>query len=120
MYKGENPIKGVKLPILQNQRERFLKYDEANTALERIKERILDQLHDMALLLFIAGSGQEKYSISKGKTLILTMGLSMSSTQRTKKPRKAFMTKAVKEMLQIENQNHLMNICSKIGHTEGR
>ena len=36
-YDGKNPIKGVKLPVLQNQRERFLTYDEANLLLSELK-----------------------------------------------------------------------------------
>ncbi|MCP6756254.1 hypothetical protein NL533_32005, partial [Klebsiella pneumoniae] len=34
LHKGENPIKGVKMPSIQNQRERFLSREEAKTLLE--------------------------------------------------------------------------------------
>ena len=46
MYKGENPIKGVKMPTVQNQRQRFLSHDEADLLLTELSGTS-KQLHDM-------------------------------------------------------------------------
>jgi len=54
LYKGENPIKGVKMPSVHNQRERFLSYDEAKTLLEALKARS-QTLHDMATISLQCG-----------------------------------------------------------------
>src|SRR5690606_12569778 len=60
LYNDANPIKGVKLPTLQNQRERFLTFEEATLLLEALKleqsnnknpcEKKDPRLHDMALI----------------------------------------------------------------------
>ena len=46
MYKGENPIKGLKMPTLQNQRERFLSHEEANLLLEVLKKNLFPIARD--------------------------------------------------------------------------
>ena len=37
LYKGENPVIGVKMPVIQNRRERFLSRTEAETILKALK-----------------------------------------------------------------------------------
>jgi len=110
MYKGENPIKGVKLPTLQNQRERFLRYDEASLLLDELKidnnpmkkkpsEKKDPQLHDMALLSLHCGLRAGEIFNLKGQDLNFVNGLINISDPKNKENRKAFMTKAVKEVL---------------------
>jgi integrase len=110
MYNGENPIKGVKLPALQNQRERFLRYDEASLLLDELKidnnpmkkkpsEKKDPQLHDMALLSLHCGLRAGEIFNLKGQDLNFENGLINISDPKNKENRKAFMTEAVKETL---------------------
>ncbi len=39
LYEGPNPIKGFKMPVPQNQRERWLTKEEASLLLERLQEK---------------------------------------------------------------------------------
>ena len=48
-YYGPNPIRGVKLPTLNNRRERFLSHKEADHLLKELAKVSLP-VHDMALL----------------------------------------------------------------------
>jgi integrase len=109
MYKGENPIKGVKLPILQNQRERFLTYDQASLLLDELKvdqnrtrnpgDKKDPQLHDMALLSLHCGLRAGEIFNLKGQDLDFENGLINISDPKNKESRKAFMTEAVREAL---------------------
>ena len=109
MYKGDNPIKGVKLPTLQNQRERFLRYDEATVLLNDLRvdkskkknpgAKKDPQLHDMALLSLHCGLRAGEIFNIKGQDLDFENGLINISDPKNKVGRKAFMTNAVKDML---------------------
>lgn len=98
LYKGENPIKGVKMPILHNQRERFLSYDEAKILLDELGN-VSPQLHDMALLALHCGLRAGEIFNLKGQDLDFKNGLINISDPKNTEPRKAFMTESVKEML---------------------
>lgn len=98
MYKGENPIKGVKMPTLQNQRERFLSHEEANMLLSELK-KTSSQLHNMALLALHCGLRAGEIFNLKSQDLDFGNGLITISDPKNKESRKAFMTIAVKEML---------------------
>jgi len=98
MYKGDNPIKGVKLPTLQNQRERFLSYEEANKLLDELKSTS-KQLHDMALMSLHCGLRAGEIFNIKGQDLNFENELINISDPKNKEARKAFMTAAVKKML---------------------
>lgn len=99
MYKGENPIKGVKMPSLQNQRERFLSHEEANLLLSELKKKTSSQLHDMALLSLHCGLRAGEIFNLKSQDLDFQNGLITISDPKNKESRKAFMTNGVKEML---------------------
>jgi integrase len=98
LYKGDNPIKGVKLPTLQNQRERFLTYEEASTLLTELKD-VSEQLHDMALISLHCGLRVGEICNLKGQDLDLENSLINIANPKNKESRKAFMTNAVKEVL---------------------
>lgn len=98
LYKGENPIKGVKMPILQNQRERYLKYDEADLLLEELAKSS-GQTHDMALLSLHCGLRAGEIFNLKGQDLDFDNEVINISDPKNKESRKAFMTESVKEML---------------------
>ena len=114
MYNGENPIKGIKLPNLQNQRERFLRYDEASLLLDELKvdyssrkksvkknrtEKKDAQLHDMALISLHCGLRAGEIFNLKGQDLDFDNNLINISDPKNKESRKAYMTKAVKDAL---------------------
>lgn len=109
LHKGENPIKGVKLPTLQNQRERFLSYDEASLLLDELKvdnsrkrnpgDKKDPQLHDMALLSLHCGLRAGEIFNLKGQDLDFDNGLINISDPKNRESRKAFMTASVKEAL---------------------
>lgn len=109
MYKGENPIKGVKLPTLQNQRLRFLNYDEASLLLNELKvdlnrtknpgEKKDPQLHDMSLLSLHCGLRAGEIFNLKGQDLDFAHGLINISDPKNKESRKAYMTEAVRVAL---------------------
>jgi len=111
---GENPIKGVKLPNLQNQRERFLTYDEASFLLDELKTSYSSRkkpmkknlgdkkdplLHDMALLSLHCGLRAGEIFNLKGQDLNFENGLINISDPKNKESRKAYMTKAVSKAL---------------------
>jgi integrase len=98
VYQGNNPIKGIKLPTLQNQRGRFLSYEEANLLMEELNKKS-KQLHDMALLSLHCGLRAGEIFNLKGQDLDFENGLINISEPKNKENRKAFMTMAVKKML---------------------
>jgi len=97
-YRGENPIKNVKMPVLHNQRERYLKYDEADLLLEELAKSS-GQTHDMALLSLHCGLRAGEIFNLKGQDLDFDNEVINISDPKNKESRKAFMTESVKEML---------------------
>jgi len=98
IYDGDNPIKGVKMPTLQNQRQRFLSHDEANVLLADLETRS-KQLHDMALLSLHTGMRAGEIFNLKGQDIDIQNGIINISNPKNKETRKAYMTKTVKIML---------------------
>lgn len=99
LYKGENPTKGVKMPSVQNQRERFLSYEEAKTLLEALKARS-QTLHDMATISLHCGLRAGEIFQLKGQHIDLQNGFITISDPKNKQARKAYMTNAVKDILE--------------------
>jgi integrase len=97
LYKGMNPVKGVKLPTLQNQRERFLSYEEAGTLLKTLADRS-PIVHDMALLSLHTGMRAGEIFSLRCHDIDLRHELISIMDPKNKTPRRAHMTKAVKEM----------------------
>ena len=54
MFSGINPVRGVKMPKLNNERFRFLSHDEANSLLTLLKEKS-PIIHDMAYISLYTG-----------------------------------------------------------------
>ncbi len=98
MYEGTNPIKGVKMPTLQNQRERFLSFEEAKLLLVELK-KVSGQLHDIALLSLHTGLRAGEVFNLKGQDLDFENNLINISDPKNRESRKAHMTVAVKTML---------------------
>lgn len=98
LYQGENPVKKVTMPVLQNKRERFLSHDEANALLSTLKEKSL-QLHDICLLSLYCGLRMGEVLNLRGQDLDFENALIHISDPKNKHPRKAYMTSTIKEML---------------------
>jgi integrase len=99
IWKSENPIHGVKMPVCQNQRERFLSYEEADQLL-KILAKSSPLVHDMALVSLHCGLRFGEIAALRGHDLDLTNDLISITNPKNKSARKAYMTKAVKEMFQ--------------------
>ncbi len=98
LYKGDNPIKGVKMPVIKNQRDRFLSYDEADTLLTEL-EKTSKTVHDMALISLHCGLRAGEIFNLKGQDLNFENSIINIADPKNKESRKAYMTEAVKETL---------------------
>lgn len=98
LWKGENPIKGVKLPVPQNARERFLSHQEADTLLKALAE-VSQTVADMALMSLQTGMRAGEIFNLRGHDLDFENDLISITDPKNKSARKAYMTNAIKEML---------------------
>ena len=98
LYKADNPIKDVKIPKLQNERQRFLSHDEAEGLIANIKV-FSPQLADMALLSLHTGMRAGEVFNLKMHDLDFDNSLITISDAKNAESRKAYMTTAVKDML---------------------
>jgi len=99
MYQGGNPVKGVKMPTIQNERTRFLTREEAERLLKALSEMTRPDLHDMALLSLHTGMRAGEIFKLKGNDLDFNNELIKIIDPKNKKTRHAYMTKTVREML---------------------
>jgi len=96
-FKGVNPVKGLKMPIPQNERQRFLSPEEADLLLDNIKERSL-LWHDIAMLSLRTGMRASEIFRLKNQDLNFDAGTIFISDPKNKHPRYAYMTPAIKDM----------------------
>lgn len=99
LWKGENPIRMVKLPTLQNRRERYLSPEEAAVLLARLKERS-STTHDIALLSLRCGLRFGEIASLRAMDIDLDNNVINVADPKNKSSRKAFMTPAVKAVLE--------------------
>lgn len=98
-YNGSNPVQGVKMPVLQNQRMRFLTHEEANKLLAALAQMREKNLHDMALLSLHTGMRAGEIFNLKGNDLDFQNDLIRIIDPKNKSTRYAYMTKTIKVML---------------------
>lgn len=98
LYKADNPVKDVKMPKLQNDRQRFLSQDEAEGLLASVRV-LSDQLADMALLSLHTGMRAGEIFNIKMHDIDFDNDLITISDTKNAESRKAYMTSAVKDML---------------------
>lgn len=108
-YQGENPVKKVKKPVIQNARDRFLSIEEADILLKELKRdhrfkkeyRELEdpKLHDIALLSLHTGARASEIFNLKGQDIDFRNGLITLRDTKNKETRYAPMTEAAKAML---------------------
>ncbi|MBW1995685.1 MAG: site-specific integrase [Deltaproteobacteria bacterium] len=105
LYKGENPVKAVRMPVVQNQRQRFLSHEEAALLLKTLAAMRTPDLHDMALLSLHTGLRAGEIFGLKGYDLDFKNDLIRITDPKNKITRHAYMTTAVKEMLRRRRPN---------------
>ncbi len=109
LHQGPNPVTKVKKPVIQNARDRFLSFEEAEILLKELKHNIRykkeyreledPQLHDMALLSLHTGSRAGEIFKLKGFDINFdTQLITLRDTKNTE-TRHPPMTAAVQEML---------------------
>ncbi len=97
-YSGTNPVKGVKLPSLNNSRLRFLTHEEADSLLAGLA-KVSEILHDQALLSLHCGLRAGEIFNLQGQDLDFQNGVIRVTDPKNKESRAAYMTKAVRDML---------------------
>jgi integrase len=97
LFNGANPVKGVKMPVVQNQCDRFLTYQEAHSLLNELMKRS-PKAHDLALLALHTGMRRSEIFNLKWQDLDFQHDV-ISIFDAKSGNRKATMTDAVKEML---------------------
>jgi integrase len=98
LYDGINPVRGVKMPVIQNQRERFFSYDEAALLLNTLTNRS-KTLHSSSLLALHCGLRAGEIFNLKGQDLDFNNRLINIADPKNKRARKAFMTEDIFVML---------------------
>jgi len=98
LYDGPDPLKSVKMPVPQNQRERYLTHEEADLLLERLQEKS-PLWHDITMLGLHTGMRASEIFSLRGHDLDFDQELINIDDTKNKHPRKAVMTVAVKEIL---------------------
>jgi len=98
LHKGENPIKQVKIGRPNNQRERFLSFQEAETLLNELLQ-VSPLVHDIALLSLHTGMRAGEIFNLKGQELDFGNRLISIVDPKNRESRKAYMTDAVLAML---------------------
>jgi len=64
LFKGDNPVSKIKMPKIQNERQRFLSHDEAALLLDYLNKPALMQLRDIAIIsLFTACRAGEVFAL---------------------------------------------------------
>lgn len=108
MWDGENPTRKIKMPKLNNRRERFLTPTEAERLLGDL-EMVSDRLHDMSLLSLHTGMRAGEIFGLRWGDVDLDNKLIHIADPKSGEARKAFMTQAVAEALQARKngENHL-------------
>lgn len=99
LYQGGNPVQGVKMPTLQNQRARFLSHDEADKLLSALAEMTETTLHDMALLSLHTGMRAGEIFNLKSNDLDFENNIIRINDPKNKSTRHAYMTNVIKKML---------------------
>ncbi len=98
LHKGDNPIKAVKMPAIQNQRERFLSHEEATLLLDELN-KVSKTTHDITILSLYCGLRAGEIFNLKGHDLDFKNGIITILEPKNKKTRKAYMNATVREML---------------------
>jgi len=110
LYDGPNPVRGVKMPTVQNARDRFLSPEEAELLLKELRRNpyynkkyieLKDpKLHDISLLSLHTGARASEIFKLRGQDLDFKNELITLRDTKNTQTRYAPMTAPVKEMLE--------------------
>ena len=98
LYNGPNPVKGIKLPRIDNKRTRFLSHEEAQALLEELKRRS-PRTHDQALLSLYTGLRFGEITALRWADIDFEHNIIYVRDGKAGS-RQAYMTTGVKQMLQ--------------------
>lgn len=99
LWQGVNPIKKVKMPKLNNRRERYLTQDEAASLLEETKD-VSQQLHEMCFMSLCTGMRAGEIFGLKWGHCNFEEGIIHIADPKGGEARKVFMTNTIKSMLE--------------------
>jgi len=97
-YSGQNPVKMVSMPSLNNGRVRFLSFEEAKALLSELSKRS-QTTHDITLLALHTGLRAGEIFKLKAQDVDLGNGILRIMDAKNRASRAAYMTQDVKEML---------------------
>jgi integrase len=103
LWKGVNPIKGVKLPTLSNRREKFLTHQEADILLTKL-EKVSRQLWEMSLMGLHTGMRAGEICALRWGDVDFDNGMINIPDSKSGRPRHVFMTEMVKKILDEKEQ----------------
>lgn len=96
-YKGENPVSSVKLPQVNNRRERFLSREESQLLLIEL-EKVSYNFRNIAFLSLYTGLRAGEIFNLKWNHIDLENDLILLADSKSGRSRTAYMTKGVKNM----------------------
>ncbi len=109
LYQGPNPVKKVKMPIVQNARDRFLTFKEAKALLHELKRNVRfkkqyrelkdPKLHDITLLSLHTGARASEIFNIRGKDIDFLNGLIALRDTKNTETRYAPMTESIRKIL---------------------
>jgi integrase len=97
-FQGQHPLRGVKMPSLNNRRERFLSYEEADLLLKELWN-VSKSVHDQALLSLHCGLRAGEIFNLRGQDIDFQNGIIRIMDPKNKTNRTAYMTQATRERL---------------------
>jgi len=105
LWKGENPVKGVKLPSLNNSRVRFLSHEEARLLLDELRN-VSTQTYEISLLSLNTGMRAGEIFNLRWQDIDIENGLIHVADPKSGRSRKAYMTEMVKEMFAAKQRGN--------------
>lgn len=97
-YTGANPIRSVKMPTINNRRERFLSFEEAQILLEELNKGS-QTTYELALIALHTGLRAGEIFNLRKQDLDFENGIIRIMDPKNKSSRAAFMTDQTKELL---------------------
>lgn len=104
-YKGANPIKGVKLPSLNNKRERFLTHQEAGQLLKKLN-KVSYQLWEISLLSLHTGMRAGEICALRWADVDLDNGIINIPDSKSGRARHVYLSDTVKDMLSVKDHDN--------------
>lgn len=98
LWTGQNPVQGVRLPALQNERQRFLYHNEARQLLDALNV-ISPTTHDIAAISLFCGLRFGEIAALRGIDIDMVNGTITVANPKNKTPRKAYMTNDIADIL---------------------